>query len=149
MQNRPQPPNTNRHQPRQERIGCDESASKAHSLLGRRGKSRSRLPNTQMRPWRRFLDMVNPLTAAEPRFPCQRRSCRLSALRNRYLSTSRPGSMAHIIDDPIDEELLPGNRLGCFHPTRPGQLLDGRFKTIAKLGFDAGSTVWLAENVKL
>jgi hypothetical protein len=57
--------------------------------------------------------------------------------------------MAHIIDDPIDEELLLGNRLSCFHPTRLGELLDGRFKTIAKLGFGAGSTVWLAENVKL
>lgn len=57
--------------------------------------------------------------------------------------------MAHIIDEPIEEELLPGNRLNCFHPTQPGELLDGRFKTIAKLGFGTSSTVWLAENLKL
>ncbi|UNI23793.1 hypothetical protein JDV02_009591 [Purpureocillium takamizusanense] len=56
--------------------------------------------------------------------------------------------MAHIIDEPIEEELLPGDRLGRFHPTRPGEVLDGRFKTITKLGYGAGSTVWLAENLR-
>ncbi|EHK19632.1 uncharacterized protein TRIVIDRAFT_193504 [Trichoderma virens Gv29-8] len=56
--------------------------------------------------------------------------------------------MAHIIDEPIEEGLLPGNRLRYFHPTKPGEVLDGRFKTIAKLGFGAGSTVWLAENLR-
>lgn len=146
---RPQSPDTNRHEPRQERIGCNGSALKAHSPLGRRANSRSRLPNAQMPPWYRFLEMLNPSTTAKPRFPCQRGSCTLSALRNRYLSSCQPGSMAHIIDDPIDEELLPGDRLRCFHPTRPGELINGRFKTIAKLGFGAGSTVWLAENIKL
>lgn len=54
-----------------------------------------------------------------------------------------------MLDEPIDEELLPGDRLSRFHPTKPGELLDGRFKTIAKLGFGAGSTVWLAKNMKL
>ncbi|KND93317.1 Serine/threonine-protein kinase SRPK [Tolypocladium ophioglossoides CBS 100239] len=53
-----------------------------------------------------------------------------------------------MIDEPIDEELLPGDRLRYFHPTQPGEILDGRFKTIAKLGFGTGSTVWLAENLK-
>ncbi|KID93619.1 protein kinase domain protein, partial [Metarhizium majus ARSEF 297] len=52
-----------------------------------------------------------------------------------------------MINKPIDEELLPGDRLRSFHPTRPGEVLDGRFKTIAKLGYGAGSTVWLAENI--
>lgn len=52
--------------------------------------------------------------------------------------------------EPVDEELLlPGDRLTRFHPTRPGQVLDGRFKTIAKLGYGVLSTVWLAENVAL
>ncbi|KAI1124039.1 kinase domain protein [Nemania abortiva] len=60
---------------------------------------------------------------------------------------SRWRSAAPITDSPIDEELLPGDRLRCFHPTRPGELLDGRFKTITKLGFGGGSTVWLAENL--
>jgi hypothetical protein len=68
---------------------------------------------------------------------------------DRYLSTSHPGPMAHIIDEPTEEELFPGDRLSYFDPTQPGELLDGRFKTIAKLDFGNGSTVWLAENLEL
>ncbi|KAG5795434.1 hypothetical protein H9Q69_005527 [Fusarium xylarioides] len=56
--------------------------------------------------------------------------------------------MGHEIREPIEEELLPGDRLRYFHPTHPGDVLGGRFKTIAKLGFGTGSTVWLAENLK-
>jgi hypothetical protein len=54
-----------------------------------------------------------------------------------------------MIDDPIEAELLLGDGLKYFHPTKPGEVLGDRFKTIAKLGFGAGSTVWLAENLKL
>lgn len=57
--------------------------------------------------------------------------------------------MAHMIDEPIEEALLPADRLSCFHPTRPGEVLDSRFKTITKLGYGGGSTVWLAENLRL
>ncbi|EFY95971.2 protein kinase domain protein [Metarhizium robertsii ARSEF 23] len=52
-----------------------------------------------------------------------------------------------MINEPIDEELLPDDRLKSFYPTRPGAVLNGRFKTITKLGYGAGSTVWLAENI--
>lgn len=52
-----------------------------------------------------------------------------------------------MINEPIDEELLPGDRLKSFYPTRPGAVLNGRFKTITKLGYGAGSTVRLAENI--
>ncbi|KID83605.1 protein kinase domain protein [Metarhizium guizhouense ARSEF 977] len=55
--------------------------------------------------------------------------------------------LSHTINEPIDEELLPGDRLKSFHPTRPGEVLNGRFKTITKLGYGASSTVWLAENI--
>ncbi len=54
-----------------------------------------------------------------------------------------------MIDEPIEEGLFPGNRLRHFHPTKPGEVLDSKFKTIVKLGFGAGSTVWLAENLEL
>ncbi|KND93789.1 Serine/threonine-protein kinase SRPK, partial [Tolypocladium ophioglossoides CBS 100239] len=57
-------------------------------------------------------------------------------------------STAHMIDEPIDEELLPGDRLRYFYPMQLDETLDSRFKTIAKLGFGGGSTVWLAENLK-
>ncbi|OIW34212.1 kinase domain protein [Coniochaeta ligniaria NRRL 30616] len=56
--------------------------------------------------------------------------------------------MTQIIDEPIEEELFPDDRLRYFHPTKPGEVLDGRYKTITKLGFGTGSTVWLAENLK-
>lgn len=54
-----------------------------------------------------------------------------------------------MLNEPVDEEFLYEERLKYFHPTRAGDVLDGRFKAIAKLGFGAGSTVWLAENLKL
>lgn len=54
---------------------------------------------------------------------------------------------APVLTGPVDEELLPNDRLKYFHPTQPGQILGGRYKTIAKLGFGSGSTVWLAENL--
>ncbi|TQV94686.1 protein kinase domain-containing protein [Cordyceps javanica] len=47
----------------------------------------------------------------------------------------------------IEEQTLPGSRLRYFHPTAPDQILDGRFRTISKLGYGSSSTVWLAENL--
>lgn len=73
----------------------------------------------------------------------------LSFLRQVCLSAAQLAPVARVIDEPIEEELLPGNRLRCFHLTKPDEILDGRFKTIVKLGFGAGSTVWLAENLNL
>lgn len=67
---------------------------------------------------------------------------------NAYPSQAASGSASHDITEPIEEEQLPGDRLEHFHPTSPRQVLDGRFKTITKLGFGAGSTVWLAENLQ-
>lgn len=83
-------------------------------------------------------------------------SFRCVASFHRFKAASQPiqeanNSTTALIDHPIEEELLPRgeDRLRWFHPTQPGQMLGGRFKTIAKLGFGAGSTAWLAENVKL
>ncbi|KAL1853634.1 hypothetical protein VTK73DRAFT_8914 [Phialemonium thermophilum] len=63
-------------------------------------------------------------------------------------SSSASSSGVREIHEPIDEELLVGDRVKYFYPARPGEILDGRFKTIVKLGFGGGSTVWLAENLK-
>ncbi|KAL2753058.1 hypothetical protein ACRALDRAFT_1045064 [Sodiomyces alcalophilus JCM 7366] len=68
--------------------------------------------------------------------------------RSRPHPPIRSVSTASFINEPIEEELLASDRLDRFHPTSPGQVLDNRFKTIVKLGFGAGSTVWLAENLK-
>lgn len=56
---------------------------------------------------------------------------------------------SHIIRVPIEEETLPGDRLASFHATKPDHILDGRFRTLAKLGYGTSSTVWLAKNLKL
>ncbi|KAG6315260.1 hypothetical protein E4U22_007998 [Claviceps purpurea] len=53
---------------------------------------------------------------------------------------------AHLVSEPVEEAVWT-ERLKYFHPTQPGQILDGRFKAIAKLGYGRGSTVWLAENL--
>jgi hypothetical protein len=50
-----------------------------------------------------------------------------------------------ILDRPIEEETLLGYSSVIYHPTAPDTILDGRYKTIAKLGYGASSTVWLAE----
>ncbi|TWU70376.1 hypothetical protein ED733_000055 [Metarhizium rileyi] len=65
----------------------------------------------------------------------------------RPFSLSSRRKTGHVLSEPIDEELLSSERLKYFHPTQPSQILDGRFKIIAKLGFGSGSTVWLAENL--
>ncbi|QLI71824.1 uncharacterized protein G6M90_00g083280 [Metarhizium brunneum] len=52
------------------------------------------------------------------------------------------------MNEAIEEECLTGDRLEYFHHTQPGQVLDGRFKIIFKLGYGSSSTVWLAENLK-
>lgn len=57
--------------------------------------------------------------------------------------------MAQQIHELIKEELIPDDRLKFFYPTGPGEVLNEQFKIITKLGFGAGSTVWLAENLKL
>lgn len=80
----------------------------------------------------RLLEMV---LAARLRIIWKQRYFKTGAHSSRYLS------MSHEIKVPIEEALLPNNRLRNFHPTHPGELLDGRFKTIAKLGFGGGSTV--------
>lgn len=72
-----------------------------------------------------------------------------SAPVNPRLLVSPFTSIAHSIEEPIEEELLSGDRLQRFHPTQPSQLLDGRFETVVKLGFGTGSTVWLARNLQL
>ncbi|KAG6149255.1 hypothetical protein E4U37_006921 [Claviceps purpurea] len=63
-----------------------------------------------------------------------------------FLQVSRRAPV-QVLSEPV-EEALWADRLKYFHPTEPGQILDGRFKTIAKLGYGRGSTVWLAENLE-
>ncbi|KAF4948915.1 hypothetical protein FGADI_9199 [Fusarium gaditjirri] len=83
-----------------------------------------------------------------PSFPPEPLAPRMPNLWSRRHASTSHGTTAHIINEPVDEEFLYENRLKYFHPTQAGDVLDGRFRAIAKLGFGAGSTVWLAENLK-
>lgn len=49
-------------------------------------------------------------------------------------------------DVPVEEETIPGYDHKCFFPMNPGQVLRGRYKVFAKLGWGSTSTVWLAED---
>lgn len=93
--------------------------------------------------------MVNASIITKPRALWHKQRPVLPSLWYRRLSVSQLKSMRHTIDEPIEEELLPGDRLKYFHPTRSGEVLDSRYKTIVKLGYGGGSTVWLAENLRL
>ncbi|KAK1764038.1 hypothetical protein QBC33DRAFT_562095 [Phialemonium atrogriseum] len=48
-------------------------------------------------------------------------------------------------DVAVEKEIMPGYDAKHFHPTNPGDALDGRYKVLAKLGWGASSTVWLAK----
>lgn len=50
------------------------------------------------------------------------------------------------LDVPVDEEKVPGYKPEDYYPANPGDVLDGRFELLAKLGWGMSSTVWLARD---
>ncbi|KAK2594854.1 hypothetical protein QQS21_007442, partial [Conoideocrella luteorostrata] len=50
------------------------------------------------------------------------------------------------LDVPVDEENVPRYNPEAFYPANPGDVLDGRFELLAKLGWGTSSTVWLARD---
>jgi len=54
-----------------------------------------------------------------------------------------------VSSDRIEEELLPYFKPRHFLPVEPGKIFGERYKTIAKLGYGGGSTVWLARDLDL
>jgi serine/threonine-protein kinase SRPK3 len=86
-------------------------------------------------------------------------SCRAQAsssmfsFARRPISSSQPSKLPKAprslpSDIPIEEELLPGYNPNHFYHPNPGDVLDGRFKLKAKLGFGMTSTVWLAQDTR-
>ena len=49
---------------------------------------------------------------------------------------------------PIEEERLPGYRAEDYYPVKIGQVLDGRYHLVCKLGQGVGSTVWLVKDAR-
>ncbi|KAH7329553.1 kinase domain protein [Stachybotrys elegans] len=84
--------------------------------------------------------------AAKLRSLWKKPSNKLPPYLTRSLATLASESSS-LISEPIDEEHLHSDRLKYFYPTKPGETLAGKYKTISKLGFGGASTVWLAENV--
>jgi serine/threonine-protein kinase SRPK3 len=50
--------------------------------------------------------------------------------------------------DAIEEETLPRYDPQHFYPVWVGQTFEKRYKVLAKLGFGAQSTIWLAQDVQ-
>ena len=61
-----------------------------------------------------------------------------------------PKSTPEILDtdDPIEEQKLPWYTSQHYYPVRIGEIFNKRYQTIAKLGFGATSTVWLAKDTR-
>jgi hypothetical protein len=59
-----------------------------------------------------------------------------------------------IVDASVAEALIPEQieegqeayRLGGFHPVRIGELYNGQYKVLRKLGYGSYSTVWLVQS---
>lgn len=49
---------------------------------------------------------------------------------------------------PIEEELLPGYIAEIYYPVRIGEVLNGRYQVVCKLGYGTTSTVWLARDLR-
>jgi hypothetical protein len=51
-------------------------------------------------------------------------------------------------DQPIEEEVMPEYDPDHFYPVRLGEVFNGRFQTVAKLGYVSSSTIWLARDLE-
>lgn len=60
-----------------------------------------------------------------------------------------PGSGFELLDQStdIEEETLPTYRSGKYYPVNQGEILNGRYQTLAKIGYGVTSTVWLAKDL--
>lgn len=48
----------------------------------------------------------------------------------------------------IEEELLPDYIAEMYYPVRIGEVLNGRYQVVCKLGYGTTSTVWLARDLR-
>ncbi|KAG6203010.1 hypothetical protein E4U35_004725 [Claviceps purpurea] len=93
------------------------------------------------------MSMFGTARCAEMRISCCRKLHTMPCYWKRLFSRDSQSLTPQILHEPIEEEADYSERLKHFHPTQPGEILDNRFKTVGKLGYGRGSTVWLAENL--
>lgn len=60
-----------------------------------------------------------------------------------------PTSGVKLLDQSaeLDEETLPTYQPEKYYPVTQGEVLNGRYQTLAKLGYGVTSTVWLAKDL--
>lgn len=49
---------------------------------------------------------------------------------------------------PVEEELLSGYEPEQFYPARIGEIFNGRYHAVCKIGYGTTSTVWLARDLQ-
>ncbi|EFY84567.1 serine/threonine-protein kinase, putative [Metarhizium acridum CQMa 102] len=69
----------------------------------------------------------------------------------RRMKSSSPAQSIRVpqtlpMEVPVDEENVPRYDPEAFYPANPGDVLNGRFELLAKLGWGTSSTVWLAND---
>lgn len=73
---------------------------------------------------------------------------RISFLRTKLLPVSPSVPAASIPQgELVDEEISPGYNPKHYYPARPGQTLANSYQLLVKIGWGAGSTVWLARDI--
>lgn len=66
--------------------------------------------------------------------------------RQASASQSRATHKSLPLDDPVDEERIPGYDPKYFYHPNPGDILNRRYELKAKIGWGTSSTVWLAQD---
>lgn len=51
------------------------------------------------------------------------------------------------VNEAIEEERTPYYDPARFYPARLGQVLDGQYQIVTKLGYGSSSTIWLARDL--
>ena len=51
-------------------------------------------------------------------------------------------------DQLVEEEAMPEYNPDHFYPARLGEIFNGRYQTVAKLGYGSSSTIWLARDLE-
>lgn len=48
----------------------------------------------------------------------------------------------------VEEEEIAGYDASRFYPVRIGEVFQGRYQAVTKLGFGSSSTIWLAQDLR-
>ena len=72
---------------------------------------------------------------------------RVSFLRAKSVQASSISAISVPRGELVDEELGSGYNPKHYYPAKPGEVLANNYQLLVKIGWGAGSTVWLARDV--